>query len=154
MASRPFVVASRRRNVVRPCAYRRDNTSPIDMSVGFNHFDCGYEMAQYMVGRGRRKMGYVGALKGTSTMGLKRFEGFSRAVSNAGFKVAGHEILHDKPGFYAGYYGTENLLSRCADLDAIYYHDDEMAIGGMAYCQTKGIDIPGDIGIAGWGGRS
>jgi LacI family gluconate utilization system Gnt-I transcriptional repressor len=97
-------------------------------------------------------MGFVGALNGTATMGLKRFEGFSRAVSNTGFRVAGQELLNDKPGFYAGYYGTENLLSRSPDLEAIYFHDDEMAIGGMAYCRIRGLDIPGDMGIAGFGG--
>jgi LacI family gluconate utilization system Gnt-I transcriptional repressor len=128
------------------------NTSPIDMSVGFDHFDCGYEMARFIVSRGRRRIGFVGAMNGTATFGLKRFNGFSQGVSNAGFPVIGYEILDDKPGFYAGYYGTENLLARCPDLDAIYFHDDAMAIGGMAYCQSKGYDIPGDIGIAGFGG--
>jgi LacI family gluconate utilization system Gnt-I transcriptional repressor len=128
------------------------NTSPIDMSVGFNNFDCGYEMAQHMVSRGRQRMGFAGALNGTATFALNRFKGFSQGVSNAGFSLIGYEILDDKPGFYAGYYATENLLARCPDLDAIYFHDDTMAIGGMAYCHSKGLTIPDDIGITGFGG--
>ena len=32
-------------------------TSPIDMSVGFSHFDCGAEMGQFLLRRGRRRAG-------------------------------------------------------------------------------------------------
>ncbi len=62
-------------------------------------------------------------------------------------------ISVDLPGFYAGYYGTETLLNREPGLDMIDYHDDTIAIGGLAYCERKGIKIPDDIGIAGWGGH-
>jgi LacI family gluconate utilization system Gnt-I transcriptional repressor len=56
------------------------------------------------------------------------------------------------PGFYAGYYGLETLLSRRRDLDVVYFHNDEMAIGGLAYAQARGLRVPEDLGIAGWGG--
>jgi LacI family transcriptional regulator, gluconate utilization system Gnt-I transcriptional repressor len=62
------------------------------------------------------------------------------------------EILQDSPGFYAGYYGLETLLAAQPALDVVYFHNDEMAIGGMAYCQSRGLRVPEDIGIAGWGG--
>ena len=44
------------------------------------------------------------------------------------------------------------MLSRRSDLDIVYFHNDEMAIGGLAFCQTRGLRVPEDIGIAGWGG--
>ena len=28
-----------------------------------------------------------------------------------------------------------------------------MAIGGLSWCQRKGINVPQDLGIAGWGGH-
>ena len=61
-------------------------------------------------------------------------------------------MLHDSPGFYPGYYGLETLLARQPDLDVVYFHNDEMAIGGLAYCQSRGIRVPEDLGIVGWGG--
>jgi LacI family gluconate utilization system Gnt-I transcriptional repressor len=127
-------------------------TTPIDVSVGFSHFDCGAEMAQHLVQRGRRKVGYVGALARADLMGQTRLEGLTAALARAGRPLAASEILHDAPGFYAGYYGLETLLSRRRDLDAVYFHNDEMAIGGLAYCQSGGIRVPDDLGIAGWGG--
>lgn len=128
------------------------NTSPLDLSVGFNHVDCGYEMGQYFVARGRRKIGYVGALSGSRTMAGERLQGFKDALSGAGLELHGSEIVADQPAFYAGYYATETLLNRTGDIDALYYHEDSMAIGGLAYCNANGISVPGDIGIAGWGG--
>lgn len=127
-------------------------TSPIDMAVGFSHFDCGVEMGQFLIRRGRRRAGYVGALSRADVMGNARLEGFSSAIARAGAPLVDREVLLDGPGFYAGYYGLETLLARQPDLDAVYFHNDEMAIGGLAYAQAKGISVPGDLGIVGWGG--
>jgi LacI family gluconate utilization system Gnt-I transcriptional repressor len=127
-------------------------TSPIDMSVGFSHFDCGSEMGQFLLRRGRRRAGYVGALARADVMGAARLEGFQSTLARAGHPLIAREVLHDTPGFYAGYYGLETLLARQPRLDVIYFHNDEMAIGGMAYAQSRGLRVPEDLGIAGWGG--
>lgn len=127
-------------------------TSPIDMSVGFSHYDCGVEIGQFLVRKGRRRAGYVGASSRADVMGQARMEGFSAALARAGFPLVDREVLLDSPGFYAGYYGLETLLARRPELDVVYFHNDEMAIGGLAYCQSRGIQVPEDLGIVGWGG--
>lgn len=127
-------------------------TNPIDLAVGFSHFDCGVEMGQHLLRRGRRSAGYVGALARADVMGSARLEGFRTAMAQAGHPLTDQEVLHDAPGFYAGYYGLETLLARRPDLDSVYFHNDEMAIGGLAFCQSRGLRVPEDIGIAGWGG--
>ncbi len=127
-------------------------TSPIDMSVGFSHFDCGAEMAQFLLRRGRRRAGHVGAMAGADVMGAARLEGFASTFARAGHPLVATEVLHDMPGFYAGYYGLETLLARTPGLDVVYFHNDEMAVGGLAHAQAKGIKVPEDLGIAGWGG--
>ncbi len=127
-------------------------TSPIDLAVGFSHYDCGVEMGQHLIRRGRRRAGYVGALARADVMGSSRLDGFRAALAQAGHPLVDQEVLHDAPGFYAGYYGLETLLARRPDLDSVYFHNDEMAIGGLAFCQSRGLQVPEDIGIAGWGG--
>lgn len=127
-------------------------TSPIDMSVGFSHFDCGAEMGQFLLRRGRRRAGYVGALARADVMGAARLDGFETTLSLAGHPLVACEVLHDTPSFYSGYYGLETLLGREANLDVVYFHNDEMAIGGLAFAQSRGLRVPEDIGIAGWGG--
>jgi LacI family transcriptional regulator, gluconate utilization system Gnt-I transcriptional repressor len=85
-------------------------------------------------------------------MGQARLEGFQAVLAQAGVPLADREVLLDMPGFYAGYYGLETLLARTPDLDVVYFHNDDMAVGGLAYVATKGIRVPEDLGIAGWGG--
>lgn len=127
-------------------------TTPIDMSVGFSHYDCGAEMGQFLIRRGRRRAGFIGALRRADVMGQARLDGFAAALARAGHPLIDREVLHDSPGFYPGYYGLETLLARQPDLDVVYFHNDEMAIGGLAYCQARGIRVPEDLGIVGWGG--
>ncbi len=127
-------------------------TKPIDLAIGFSHFDNGLEMARCITTAGHRNIGYVGALGNRNTSGHLRYQGFLRGLSERGITLTVAEILQDQPGFYAGYYGTETMLARNNALDAIYYHDDEMAIGGYAYLTKIGVRVPDDIGIAGWGG--
>ncbi len=127
------------------------NTSPIDMSVGFNHYDCGHEMGEFILSKGHQRLGYVGADAEAPGLGALRRKGFAAAIRSAGLEPISEEILNDRTGFYAGFYGTENILNRTGKLDAIYYQDDLMAIGGIFYCQARGLRVPEDIGIAGWG---
>lgn len=61
-------------------------TRPIDLSVGFSHFDTGFEMANHVLGRGRERerIGYVGALGGRLTMGRSRPMALKRRWSRVG----------------------------------------------------------------------
>lgn len=128
-------------------------TKPYDLAIGFSHYDNGLEMARLMVGAGRLACGYVGALNGNkNAAGYLRYQGFCAGVTDLGGAVVAREILQENPGFYAGFYGTETMLARGQKLDAIYYQDDEMAIGGLAYLAKVGLRVPEDIGVAGWGG--
>ena len=94
----------------------------------------------------------MGALARADVMGQARLEGFQAVLAAAGQPLVDREVLHDMPGFYAGYYGLETLLSRSPGLDVVYFHNDDMAVGGLAYAAAKGIRVPEDLGIAGWGG--
>ncbi|KAB7610160.1 LacI family DNA-binding transcriptional regulator [Amylibacter sp. SFDW26] len=127
------------------------NSSPIDMSVGINHYDSGYEMGRYLVGKGYRKLGYVGTSHLTANAATARMNGFTKAIEDAGSRFTKHLCLHDNPGFYPGFYGTEQLLASSPDIEAIFYQNDNMAVGGLNYCETKGQKVPDDIAIAGWG---
>ena len=127
------------------------NSSPLDVSVGINHFDCGFDMGRFLIGLGYRTLGYVGTSHDTANAATSRLEGFIKAVEDGGGRVRKQLCLHDTASFYPGYYGTEQLLASARDVECIFYQNDSMAFGGLQYCASKGLDVPGDIGIAGWG---
>ena len=127
------------------------NSSPMDMSVGINHFDSGFDMGRYLMSCGYRNIGYVGTSHDTANASTARLNGFCKAVEGAGGKVVKQLCLHDTATYYPGFYGTEQLLASAGDTECIYYQNDAMAFGGLQYCENKGLSVPADIGIAGWG---
>lgn len=127
------------------------NSSPLDMSVGINHFDAGFDMGRYLLNCGYRNIGYVGTSHDTANAATTRLTGFSKAVTSGGGGVTKQLCLHDTATYYPGFYGTEQLLASSPHLDCIFYQNDAMAFGGLQYCNSKGLDVPQDIGIVGWG---
>ena len=127
------------------------NSSPFDMSVGLNHFDSGFDMGRYLTGAGYTALGYVGTSHDVASAATTRLDGFCKAVEGGGGTVAKQLCLHDTATYYTGFYGTEQLLAAGEPLDCIFYQNDAMAFGGLQYVQSKGLRVPQDIGIAGWG---
>lgn len=127
------------------------NSSPLDMSVGLNHFDSGFDMGRYLTGLGYAALGYVGTSHDTASAATTRLDGFCKAVEGGGGTVAKQLCLHDTATYYTGFYGTEQLLAAGNEIDCIFYQNDAMAFGGLQYVHSKGLQVPQDIGIAGWG---
>jgi LacI family gluconate utilization system Gnt-I transcriptional repressor len=125
---------------------------PIDACVGFSHEDAGYDMAQALWAKGRRKFGYVGRNLHKDHRGAKRKDGFYKALIEAG---ADFVAIADEDGptsVSSGRRMTEALLSKNPDLDCIYYASDDMAHGGLCYCIEVGISVPDQITMVGFNG--
>lgn len=127
------------------------NSSPLDMCVGLNHFDSGYDMGRHLIGRGYRKLAYVGTGQESGDAAEMRLKGFERAVSDGGGSILKRLLLRDVPNYYPGFYGTEQLLAGTNGVEAVFYQNDNMAVGGLNYCQSAGLRVPDDLAIAGWG---
>ncbi|MFK8081053.1 MAG: LacI family DNA-binding transcriptional regulator [Granulosicoccus sp.] len=125
-----------------------DQPAGSNLMVGIDHHAVGYQMGQHLAGRYRGKAGYVGVRQGDTTLGQDRLLGFEKGYGSRAEAV----LLNDKSSFYAGYYGAEQLLSAHPSTRVLYFLDDNMAVGALMFCQAKGIKIPGDVAIAGFGG--
>jgi len=127
------------------------NSAPIDMCVGLNHYDSGYRMGRFLIERGYRRVGYVGTDQGVANAALSRLSGYTDAIVGGDGAVSKFLCLNDVAGFYPGYYGTEQLLKSQPDIEALFFQNDNMAVGGLEFCKSRGLRVPEDIGIAGWG---
>jgi len=47
---------------------------------------------------------------------------------------------------------TRDMLKRSPDLDFLYYSNDMIGAGGLLHLLDEGIDVPGQIGLAGFNG--
>lgn len=125
-----------------------DESVNTNLRVGIDHFEAGRQMGLYLSARYSGRAGYVGVRQGETVLGQDRLAGFEQGFGAPAETL----VLNDRSSFYAGYYGAEQLLSANAGIRVLYFLDDNMAVGALMFCQAKGIKIPGDVAIAGFGG--
>jgi len=125
---------------------------PIDAVVGISHRRAGREMARAIVTAGYRKIGFLGTKMPLDHRARKRFEGFTEALAKEGLEVADQEFYDGGSALLKGREMTETILRRSPDLEFLYYSNDMIGAGGLLYCLDNGIDVPGQIGLAGFNG--
>nr|WP_286196771.1 LacI family DNA-binding transcriptional regulator [Tropicibacter sp. R15_0] len=125
---------------------------PIDSAVGISHRRAGREMAKAILKQGYERIGFMGTKMPLDHRARKRFEGFTEALAKEGVEVVDQEFYSGGSALAKGREMTEAMLSRDPELDFLYYSNDMIAAGGMLHLLDKGIDIPGEIGLAGFNG--
>jgi len=125
---------------------------PVDSVVGISHRKAGMLMAQEIAKAGYKRVGFLGTKMPLDHRARKRFEGFTGALAKAGIEMADHEFYEGGSGLKRGREMTEQILKRTPDIDFLYYSNDMIAAGGLLYCMDNGIDVPGQIGMAGFNG--
>ncbi|HFQ15275.1 MAG TPA: LacI family DNA-binding transcriptional regulator [Rhodobacteraceae bacterium] len=124
----------------------------IDAVVGISHRRAGRVMAETILAGGHRRIGFLGTKMPLDHRARKRFEGFTEALAKAGVEIADQEFYEGGSALLKGREMTEAMLKRSPDLDFLYYSNDMIGAGGLLYCLDKGIDVPGQIGLAGFNG--
>lgn len=125
---------------------------PVDMCVGFSQREAGAGMARMLLKAGRRRFGYVGCGLDRDTRGAKRRAGFLETLAAQGITDVPERIVGGLSSVAAGKAMTAEILHHHPDLDAIYYSNDDVAMGGLFHCMEAGIPIPDRLTIAGFNG--
>jgi len=124
----------------------------IDIVVGFSNREAGAASARHLLARGYRRIGYVGHDLERDTRAAKRLAGFEAALAQAGLALADREAVVAPSSIGAGRDGLERILARTPSLDAVYFSNDDMAVGGYFLCLSRGIAIPGRLALFGYNG--
>lgn len=124
----------------------------IDSVVGISHRRAGHDMAAAILAAGYRRIGFLGSKMPDDHRARKRLEGFSDALEQAGVVLAETEHYAGGSSLAKGREMTQAILTRRPDLDFLYYSNDMIAAGGLLYCLDAGLDVPGQIGLAGFNG--
>ncbi|WP_425073032.1 LacI family DNA-binding transcriptional regulator [Sagittula sp. S175] len=126
--------------------------TPIDCAVGISHRRAGREMAKAILKQGYQKIGFMGTKMPLDHRARKRFEGFTEALAKEGVEIAEHEFYSGGSALAKGREMTKAMLEREPELDFLYYSNDMIAAGGLMHCLDAGVDVPGQVGLAGFNG--
>ena len=122
---------------------------PVDMMIGFSHFDGGKAVTRHMVDAGYRRIGFIGARMDPRTQ--RRLDGYRAAMDEAG--LLDPELIITTPSPSSVSFGSElfrQAREQVPDLDAVFCNNDDLAMGVLFECQRQSLAVPGDIGIAGF----
>jgi LacI family gluconate utilization system Gnt-I transcriptional repressor len=125
---------------------------PIDAMVGISHRRAGREMARAILKQGYQRIGFMGTKMPLDHRARKRFEGFTEELAKSGVEIEDRAFYSGGSALAKGRELTAEMLTRSPELDFLYYSNDMIAAGGLLYLLEKGIDIPGQIGLAGFNG--
>ncbi|MEV0284363.1 LacI family DNA-binding transcriptional regulator [Kribbella sp. NPDC050820] len=105
------------------------------------------ELARSLVGLGWRKFAVLGGPDTLATAKDRR-EGFVAGLAEAGLQpvaVEAGEFTRD-----GGHVAAGELLDRKVDVDCVFAVNDVMAVGAMSALRARGVDVPKDLGVAGF----
>ncbi len=122
---------------------------PVDMMIGFSHFEGGRTVTRHMIETGRRRIAFMGARMDPRSQ--RRLDGYSEAMREAGLFDECLITTTPKPSSItmgADLFGR--ALSSAPDLDGVVCNNDDLALGVLFACQRAGIAVPGRVGIAGF----
>src|SRR3954471_14808475 len=112
----------------------------IDIVVGSSHRMAGRKSAEHLLARGYRRIGYVGHDIRVDIRAAKRLEGFQAVMREHGLDFVDQEFFPSGGSTVgAGRVGLARLLARQPAQDAIYFSNDDLALGGYFHCLEHGI---------------
>lgn len=125
-----------------------ETDDPIDMMVSSSAYEGGRLMGRHFGARGFKHVAYCGH---TLDRGNARFAGFEAGLAEYGRRaelVVAREGTHS---FADGLDVLDEILGPIPSCDAIFFGTDVLAAGAITTARKRGIDIPGQIAIAGYG---
>jgi len=125
----------------------------IDIVVGSSHHMAGRKSAEHLLARNYRRIGYVGHDIQVDVRAGKRLQGFQAVMREQGLSIVDQELFPSgESSVEAGRIGLARLLKRQPTLDAIYFSNDDLALGGYFYCLEANISVPGRLALLGYNG--
>ena len=123
---------------------------PIDMVVGYSNVEAARAVTRYLLRRGYRTIGYIGAHPQDNDRARDRRRGYELAIAAAKRKVDPSLCVETTLDIDAGARAMAALLESHPRVRAVFCSADALAVGAMYECQRRGLRIPRDIAIAGF----
>jgi len=121
--------------------------------IGVDDEAVGMLATKHLIDIGCKRIAHI---RGPETSpGIRRMEGYKRALAQAGLKVSDDYIIAEPKGDVEtrqrGAEAMRELLSLKSRPDGLFCFNDPLAMGTMNYALDEGLRIPEDIAVIGCG---
>lgn len=127
--------------------------NPIDSLVGFSNEKAVSDLVKYASEKGYKHPTFAGWLAGSDSRALERRDAFAEAVGEFFPEESIRVVDSGKEGISIE--AGRNLFSRTLEMhpetDIILFASDIFATGALLEAQSRGIHVPGRVGITGFG---
>jgi LacI family gluconate utilization system Gnt-I transcriptional repressor len=126
--------------------------APVGHVVGFSNAACMEAMVNHLVARGARRIAFIGGDISDDTRGADRRRGFQAAMRRHGLDPSLLLPIGAPPASMAtGAAAMGAALDSGLKPDAVIGVSDLAAFGALTECQRRGVRVPDDLMIAGFG---
>jgi LacI family gluconate utilization system Gnt-I transcriptional repressor len=124
--------------------------TPIDINVGFSHYEAGAAVAQLLLAKSYIKIGFIGARMDPRT--CDRLAGFKSALTAVNCLDSKRIITSLQPSSVAmGVTLFRELIAITkGDCDAVFCCNDDLALGVLHECKKMHINVPDTFGVCGF----
>jgi LacI family transcriptional regulator, sucrose operon repressor len=118
-------------------------------SLVHDDYAAGYELGRYVLEKGHRKIAYVGVSEKDIAVGIKRKKGFNDAIK---------EYTNCEVRYYESSFKIRDALKVTTELldqyrpTLLFCATDNIALGALKAAYLKGVNVPSDLSIVGFGG--
>lgn len=118
-------------------------------SIIHNDYEAAYELGKYIISQGHQRIAFLGLHEKNIAIGIDRKDGLKKSIEEAGNKnVQFFEVKMDQTQSFSI---VTEIIDRFHP-SVIVCATDNIAMGTMKAIYAKGISIPCDLSITGFGG--
>nr|WP_307756428.1 substrate-binding domain-containing protein [uncultured Bradyrhizobium sp.] len=123
--------------------------SPIDMMIGFSHFDAAKAAIAHLLAQGYRRIGFLGARMDPRVQ--RRLDGYRAAMTDAALFDPQLIVTTAIPtSVTLGGTLFADLLAQAPDIDAVFCVNDDLALGALFECKRRHMTVPEQMAIVGF----
>ena len=108
------------------------------------------ELTRHLLSLGHRRIGHIVGQRDFATSAQRR-EGYLAGLADAGIAAEPDLIEQGDFDFASGARAAEAMLSLSNPPSAIFAASDDMAAGALAAAHRRGVKVPAELAIAGFG---
>jgi len=127
-------------------------SDPINHVVGFSNAETMHGLVDHIVKSGRERIAFIGGDSNDDTRGADRRRGFLAAMERHGLDTTRLFGAGQTPiSMLQGAHAMGHILDEKPDTQAVIGVSDLVSFGALTECQRRGVGVPDDISIAGFG---